>query len=430
MCTWCCGCCYIFFAFFVGGILTAISVPLASICLILDDVNGQMLDDISGVLNVNFTGDSGVVMKDTIDQCFRNPNPAANPYLLDIIFTRNATTNERETLRKTIVDDTKTSINAEFDALERSLQTDSVTLNNNTNIVSLKNTLKTSRMDAMMYPPASYSFATSPYADMAIDTQYMLSLYWLSSAACDDFPVPPSMGSLSGQTVKGIKNFSTSLAHFGIPIVNAADCGKKVTCTDGTSKPCNAANLYMGVKQDLRTIQTFKCRRFEKDNGDPCDIINMVEVPANSGNYSGTDCLRADGTMKAQVFPCTLAQFTQQVQDFERRLDKVFIRVDGASQVTQTKINVNMRGLVDTHILKKIDTVADGLTCGFLGMIYQLFVDGTCYLGIWGFVNISKAYVGCACLCLILVVQMYVVWRISIDNYNETAKIADSSDNP
>merc|ERR1719453_1732335 len=129
----------------------------------------------------------------------------------------------------------------------------------------------------MMYPPASYNFQASPYKDMGT-----LSQYWFSSAACDDFPVPPSMGSLSGQTVKGINNFSASFAYFGIPISNATDCGRKVTCTDVTNKPCNAGNLYMGVKQDLRTIQTLKCRRFEKDNGDPCDIINMVEVPVNS----------------------------------------------------------------------------------------------------------------------------------------------------
>merc|ERR1712072_552446 len=99
-------------------------------------------------------------------------------------------------------------------------------------------------MDAMMYP-ASYNFPTSPYKDMGT-----LSQYWLSSAACDDFPVPPSMGFLSGQTVKGIGNFTASLAYFGNIINNATDCGRKVICTNVTNKPCNAGNLYMGVKQD------------------------------------------------------------------------------------------------------------------------------------------------------------------------------------
>jgi len=183
----------------------------------------------------------------------------------------------------------------------------------------------------------------------------------------------------------------------------------------------------MQLKKDLQAANTFKCRKFKLANGALCDVLNMVENPANSGSYQN-DCLKADGTVEAKEYSCTLAEFTTLTRDFNTRLDKVFRRLDGAAAVTQSKINVNMRNLVNRNVIAKIQRVADGLTCGLLGTFYQEFIDGTCYAGVWGFTQISKAYVATGALTLVLVIIMYVVWRISIDNYNVNSKVTALQD--
>jgi len=275
-------------------------------------------------------------------------------------------------------------------------------------------------MDAMMVPAMDNDFTTNIYKDMGMDPRSTnkLALFWASSGRCADFTVPADLGRLSGTNVKGITAFATSMQYFGVPVVDPT-CAKKVVCADLPStakgKACVASNKFMDLKKDLQVANTFKCRKFEKDDGTICDVSGMVKLA--SGNYTG-DCLRADGTMKAKEYSCTLAEFTLLTSQFNDRLDKVFKRMDGAASSSMTKINVDMRKLVNVNIIDKITTVAEGLTCGFLGVAYQEFIDAACYAGVWGFTQISASYVACGVLTLILVIMMYFVWRISIDNFN------------
>eukprot|EP00913_Durusdinium_trenchii_P032493 g30420.t1 len=85
-CTWCCGCWYLFLAFLVGGLLNVVTVPLASFCLILDDLDGDLLMDISAMANVNLSGAVGSVAIDLVENCV-NPDIPGNPGLMDILKT-------------------------------------------------------------------------------------------------------------------------------------------------------------------------------------------------------------------------------------------------------------------------------------------------------------------------------------------------------
>lgn len=461
LCTWCCGCYYLVFALFIGGLLTAISVPLASVCLILDDVNSQMLTDIGGVLPVNFTGDGGEILKDTIDKCFRNPDKSANPYLLDIIFTRNAS-GVKVPLRATIVDQTKDMINKQFDQVTKQMNTGNMKLNTDPNIIKLKKTIRDTQMDAMLVPDANYDWQNSPYREMVLNDQGSsdkLALYFASSGACAQFVVPAGMGRLSGQTVKGIDDFKSALRKIGLGYKAwNPTCAREVLCmsepgtgqvacatcaqaacpsvTQSTcdnwkkAKACAAGNKFMKLKQDLRSIRTFKCKKFVR-NGMTCDVKNMVK---SFSGYS-SDCLDSSGKVNAVEYSCSLAEFTTLVSDFDTRFDNVFKRLDNAAAVTKDKITLDMKGLVDQYVIKSIERVADGLTCGFLGKIYQKLIDGACYSGVWGFSQISTSYVICASLTLVLVIMMYIVWRISVDNFNlnnkkNTGKVANDPSSP
>lgn len=443
--SWCCGCGTLLVAFLLGGFMTLLSVPLSSVCLIMDDVSGQMLDDIAGPLKLNMTGDMGTMSKDMIDQCFRNPDKTANPLLLDIIFTRNVTDNKKVLLRKTIVNDTKDMIDSQFSEITKSMSMGDMNLAGSPNIVKLRTKLATTRVDAMTLIPVTYDFANSAYAKMSLDPKSPaadgLPGFWLSGGACDDFLVPADNGAQSGKTIKGVSTFSKYLAlTFGTvpnPSISAPTCWRKVTCkhnagtNPGERQACDAANDFMQLKQDLRSANTFKCRLFKDSNGNKCDVKDMVKLP--SGKYSN-DCMKADGSLEVLEYPCTLDEFTTLVQQFTDRIDKVFTRLDASTAATLTGINVDMKGLVNTNVNKKIETFGDGVTCGFLGDAYQEFIRSVCYSGVVGFTKVSYSYVACGVLTLVLVIIMYIVWRIAVDNYNHntdgTAAAAGANNQP
>jgi hypothetical protein len=408
-CTWHCGCCYMFLALFIGGLMSIITIPLASTCMIMDSVSGQMLDDISGALSLNTTGDQFSILKDTIDLCFRNPDASANPNMLDIIFQTNVTSGEKVTLRKSIVTNTKDAINGKFDAITASMSKGGGELNKDANMVKLKKMFTDTSISGTMRVPAGYDFASSPYANMA--SQSKLQPFYFSSASCSDFTPPETTAAVPGLTkfTKTLGDYAT----FSVP-----GCAKTVTCKAGAdAAACAAANDLMKVKQDLRGPKIMTCKTFKTTSGARCDVMNMVESLTGSNDYSN-DCLQANGKLQVEDYACSIDEFTTLMQQFNTRLDKVLARLDATAASSTTKINVDMKGLVGKQVIARIESFADGANCGFLSKAYQGFIDSACYAGVLGFAEVSYSYVACGVLTFILIILMFIVWRLSIDNYN------------
>lgn len=412
-CSWHCGCCYMFVALFIGGFMTLLTVPMASVCMVLEDMSGALIDDISKSLEIKLEGDQGIILKDTIDKCFRNPNATANANMLDIIFTRDAATNKKETLRTSIVTNTKDAIGSKFDAITSN--GGSKTLNDDKNMVELKNLFKDTSVSGMMRVPQSYNFASSPYADMAAATD--LTKFSYSSASCSDFQVPASAGVAA--TVPGLTQFSSDLASGYGTTGTSSGCAQSVICKTGAAPACESANKFLKVKRDLRGPNIMMCITFQTATGFKCDVKNMVKSSSSSGSATYTnDCVMANGDIPTLKYACSIDEFTTMMKEFSTRLDKVLERLDTTVASSMDGINVKMKGLVDTNVLGRIDTFANGANCGFLGTAYQSFVESACYSGVLGFADISNSYVACGVLTFFLIILMFVVWRLAIDNYN------------
>jgi len=97
-CSWCCSCRFAIFAFFVGGIMLAVSVPLAGMCLAMDDLDSATLADMKGTLKVNLTGDAGKTVNDFIDVCLNPKVRNADASLLDLVSVGVDANNSKVTL--------------------------------------------------------------------------------------------------------------------------------------------------------------------------------------------------------------------------------------------------------------------------------------------------------------------------------------------
>ncbi|CAE7600990.1 unnamed protein product [Symbiodinium natans] len=112
-CTWCCGCYYTMLAFFLGGLLLILAVPLSSMCLIMEDISSTVITDISGALDIPIDPTSGDMMGAMIDQCIQNST--SNPRLLDLIFIEEG--GQQVSMYDKLVVQTQAQITNQFDQL-------------------------------------------------------------------------------------------------------------------------------------------------------------------------------------------------------------------------------------------------------------------------------------------------------------------------
>jgi len=403
-CTWCCGCFYMLFVLLISGIMTAAAIPLSSMCLLLEDVDGQTITDISAPLELNLTGATGDMMISMIEECFRNPDPNANPLLLNLIKVDNGT------MYELIVNQTRDQINAQFDSLTALLDTGDLALYTvGSPIYTLTQTLRNTPMSSMILPEQSkLTSAAATYGAMLNDGA--LQGYVMSGAGCSDMNVPntASYGSLAGETIYGINTFGAAIRARFAPDVSSSVCATgKVLCTGETGTEaavCTASNAFMDLKVGLRPVGSsiFKCRRFTK-NGMPCN--------------PGTQNCLVNGAMVPETYDCTVDQFQDLLSTYYgQALEDIFTDLDTKTSTLKDQISTNLKALVDQQVMQKISTVADGMTCGFLGASYQGVIDGLCYGGVWGFQAMSASYVACAVLTILLVIITFIVWRVAYDN--------------
>eukprot|EP00434_Breviolum_minutum_P019529 symbB.v1.2.017227.t1/scaffold1337.1/size124515/2 len=283
-----------------------------------------------------------------------------------------------------------------------------------------------------------------------------LSDYMLSGGGCADLPIASDAGygDLDGRTVKGVSPFGLALRGLG-----SADAGSPTTCSPPTGKAdctgsvsgvmtymgamtgedfvadqrdpdgvgtavdsggwgvlgeaaaCAAGNNLMDLKLKLRTGNIFKCWRFWK-NGAEC----MVDAQVGLGPGGSNGCIVNDA-LDSRSYDCDIDEFTSKIQTYySAALRSTFQDLDAKTNSLKDTISADLKILVDNQVMRKITTVADGLTCGFLGNAYQGVLDGLCYGGVWGFQAMSASYVACGVLTILLVILTFIVWRISYDN--------------
>merc|ERR1711920_602394 len=120
-CTWCVGFFYAILAFAVGGLLVFAVVPLSGACLVLDDLNSDILFNAVPGASFDSTGDGAVMTRDIIEKCLnpKDVQAATNANLLDILYMRENGT--KVTFREKIMEQIKDKITSKFELIEEKL---------------------------------------------------------------------------------------------------------------------------------------------------------------------------------------------------------------------------------------------------------------------------------------------------------------------
>jgi len=427
-CTWCCGWYFAILAFLVGGLLAVVSNVLSSVCLIMDDMDLPMLEDMGGSFGLDFKQPETQQMGDILDQCVFPANRTANPALLDVITIKENGT--KVTMREKIIGKVKDQIDSAFDNIDKSLQS--------TGGMSVKETPAVQELVSNLSNPLDMMILTDSGHDWQSDPSYSplfaepaLRDGFISSVRCSDGS--PNFG---GQTIKGVEQFVAAVAALGTRASVRPDCADLTVCDVSKTPPqvaaCGAGNEYVKLKQKILDLGTFRCDVFTNPTDDfsDCDPLSLTgtyDAASKKTVYSST-CVYPDGKVKRKQKNCNLNEFVTYVSQFATRINNTLGRVDKVVEETGPGISVGLKKLVTQYLLDPMNVIVNGVTCGFIGATYRKMVDGLCYQSVVGFTNISRSYNACGALALFLIVLMYGVWRRTIDNVNSRMEVKPEND--
>jgi hypothetical protein len=432
--SWCCNFYIAVLALFTGGLMLLIAVPISGVCLILTDIDREMLNGIGDAISMNMSGDEGVMLGDMVERCFNPADVTAPANLMDILFERNETTGQRVTLRDKMISQFSDQIESQFDQVTARLNSNLPSLAADSRIVALRQALQDNPIDKMFLPQSTLTSNTNfealdPNNANAVSALSTAALN--SSADCDDH-----WSALIGRGVGGISAFLTELQALGsspTAITNGISCTQTVTCTAGaTSAACEAGNRLMYYKAALQNTGAFdavssgtsatnnyRCDLFTIPSNSNCDVLNMPAsnptnadmcVAGSAGSYSMTT------TTNRQ---CDLAGLTTYISDFDSRLEKVFANVDTITDSVRTAIDTDLRNTLDTHVMNPLDAMADSMQCNFLAPLYADLVNSFCYQGMWGFRRIAVSYTTLGFLQVLLIPLMYTIYRLGRDKLDD-----------
>lgn len=422
-CTWCLSFVFIIAVMLLGGIMNVVVIPMAGVCTTLDDIDSNMIDDISGALNLNFTGDERDMFYSMVDSCVAGKD-MAKTNLLDIIFTRDLNDNSKVYMRERLLASIKKPVDDAFEDITNATKAGNLTLARNDALVSLRKILKENPIDTMIIADAEELQNDSWYQKMALDEGTAVGFF--TSMECLNHTVVGNLGDSSGLEIPGIKHLVARMRARNFASLSLSNgCIEQFFCATVAPpghEACEAANSFLRLKAKMMDgdpvgSKTFRCDLFEfPKDGPECDVKDMVQK--EDGSWSG-DCLRTRDvgdkiTVRKERY-CTLDEFVTYMDEFDLRIGVVIARLDDATKATLSKIVEDLNSVIYGYLIDEIAGIADGVNCGFMPVFVQNVVDGLCFQGVYGFKMVANSFVISAIFVIILAISQYALWRVSID---------------
>jgi len=429
-CVWMCAWLLCLSCFLWGGFIEVLAVPLSSVCLVLDDVDGNMIRDIRSTLDLTIDpeSDNFVMMTDVVDKCLNPVDPTEAANLADIFFTTDEN-GTRMTMREQLIGELEGRIMPKFedvaDMISENAQSD---LENDPFVVGIRSLLSTKG------PDMSGEIITDRAAIQGSGEDWVSSLPvdWLgytSSVRCGDY-----MGSVPGVEAYAAAETGANGVALNFPNDTCSGIGDGISVGANCSSAvdayrCEADDFLLNKKHDVMENSIFRCDVFETDSGDPCDIKDMLQSNPVLNVWSN-DCVRSDGTLKRKEVSCTLEEFSDYIAGFDQRIQNTMARVDATVNTLSDVVVGDMRALLEAEIFSPILAIIDGIQCNWLSEHYQEVINGFCYQGVVGANRIGAVYVAVGMLLVVLIVVMYALWRRAVDNVKLRDAILTSDGGP
>jgi len=399
--------------------MLAITPPMAGVCLIMDDVNSQLLQDLSHALPWDTSADQGVMVGDLANRCFSGAgNASASTSLFDIAYGRHSVTDQKVYLRDALVQDFHDPLAASFQQLSSNQGVS--TLSTHAAFTTLRSSIASNPADVLLVPDATQMQADLLLSSLALDS--VLQLGYTTTSRCANH-------SVSSGASPGLQGFVDRLLQMGTPSQNLTECLKTVDCSGAPGgderKACDAGNMFIALKAEVIQNATYRCDVFKHSNGSACDPKDMTL------DYQGAwqnDCLQtssAGSTLQIKQVPCSLQEFVIYLQDFDERMSRAATRLDAAVAQADAMVDIELRRAMEGP-LSSIASVAAESNCNYMPTLYQDMLEGACHQGVDGLVTLGYLYVSAGIMMSIIVFAMYTLWRSHVHHVKNSQAVEET----
>jgi len=416
-CTWCSAWLYAFVVFLIGGILHVLCVPLSGTCLIMIDVYDNFINKTASAFDLSISADE-VNMTDTILQkCYAADDITQSANLLDIIYSYD--NGEKKYMR--------TTLNEVIDPITDDMNEAAASLTNFSNITDLEAVvafidLINNNSAANWYWPGGYLATHSTYQPLFVDDDVEdLSNAWAVTMLCTTEQFNSDYLDL-GISLYGINSWMSKFESYMTDYNVTVSCASTIVCNTSMStssqEKCEAGNAYMELKQDIFNSDRFRCDLFVDDDGNTCNPKSMTSSRSTGHTVYSNDCMKSDGTWVTQEVTCTWDEYVDYVAGFADWMQLVMERLDVAIIEKGDSVVVSMNDIVEEYVIDPMDTIINGTNCYMLHDSMSYLTNSFCYEVVWGLYAVSRAFVLCASLSVVMSVLVFAIWRRTVDNYN------------
>lgn len=445
--------------------MIVVSVPVSGSCLVLTEMNyenGKNLLTSIGQIKDGKVEENMQVVLTVMDRCLSlgqeeiHKQNSTSLNLMDMVTLKNGSS--RQTVRDLVVAKAIQPVKDQFAQLDEKLDQSPTKLSVLPELLQLRRIFGENPISAT-YRVDLEKIKDDPDYGAMYNTPAMI--LWACSLSCANHTVNTADLNIDLQgydEIPGIdwawdtfSNLKVSVAGVGDLAMGVADPAG--TCADGTLrmqscsnydqvpiKPpeldsmkagCDAGSNFMqNVKKKLQKDRVYRCM-VTKTQGQVCDPATAYKDPT-TGLMVNT-CLELEkGSWKnsftTNEASCTLDEFNAFVKKFDVLLETAFLMLDTAVVDTLDDVKVKMRSVVDVNVLDPMYGVINQCNCNFMLDAWKGLLNGVCFSGTGGYIDLSYSYVILATSILCLGIVYYIFWRIMRDNYESYLK-EDSQSN-
>mmetsp|Transcript_59417 Transcript_59417/g.138397 ORF Transcript_59417/g.138397 Transcript_59417/m.138397 type:complete len:371 (+) Transcript_59417:134-1246(+) len=191
----------------------------------------------------------------------------------------------------------------------------------------------------------------------------------------------------------------------------------KMANNENVAELKEACKSFENATKDFPLRFGYRCDIFQNELGLGCDVKDMIKV----GDAWMNECVQGTGdekTMKKKEKTCNSQEFAEYIGDWSERLDAILTRMDDSVEKTTTKIVDNLKTLVTDTLIEPVDKIVGKAECSFLKSAYADVITGFCYQGVVGLRYFAQAYICTGTFTLALIIVLYLLWRVAVDNEN------------
>ncbi|KAF4659493.1 hypothetical protein FOL47_007567 [Perkinsus chesapeaki] len=200
------------------------------------------------------------------------------------------------------------------------------------------------------------------------------------------------ISSLDGQTLRGVDHYINTLGTNGVSLGTATTCAT-FKATGATQNLVPWGNL-INLRKEVMTKTDFDCTGYTLSENADGKFVTAPDTAAT----------------------CNFDQWRQFIRNFKTQLQTKAAEVDTQRVASFDNIDNGLRDLVDRLVVVPIAELLEGISCRFMAVRWEGFINQFCWTYAAGVTGFGGALLAACGIMVVVLIYEFVIWRYLKDN--------------